>query len=129
MGLLEGAPLIEAHCDVLADGTQTCLIRPVSKGTLAAQDVSRSRFSEDAQHLHVLGIAPGSVQVAATQRSGTTDANLAIHAGYRHNLNTIWIQQTPVPVVILLYDRIVKDFSYPIIVWRGRFRLTSVTVT
>ena len=67
-------------------------------------------------------------KVTALKNSGNTDPNLVIRAIYTRERNEVSIQQTPIPVVILLNDLIIQDFTRPItIVYREkRYPVTVV---
>ncbi|KAK0509441.1 hypothetical protein JMJ35_007835 [Cladonia borealis] len=73
--------------------------------------------------------ATAQEKFTALKNSGITDPNLVIRAFYNPEWNVVWSQQTPIPVIILLNDQIIKDFTKPITIFYGWLREKKVQVT
>ena len=73
--------------------------------------------------------ATAQEKFTALKNSGTTDPNLVIRAFCNPARNVVWIQQTPIPVIILLNDHIIQDFTKPITILYGWLRERSLQVT
>ena len=73
--------------------------------------------------------ATAQEKFTALKNFGTPDPNLVIRALYIPERNVVWIQQTPIPVIILLNDHIISDFAKPITLFYGWQREKTLQVT